>query len=116
MIVDSAEGVVQVVARYPKFAFVYSWFKPTIEIDGQKHKRRWGTYEFTLPAGSHVVAVSYPWFLTLECGKSSATVELRPMAKVRVEYVARYIRYIPGKIEVTEVDQAASSSSRTDHT
>src|SRR5580700_3564528 len=113
MIVDSAESIIQIVARYPKFTFMYDWFKPTIEIDGQKHKRRWGTYEFTLPAGSHVVAVSYPWFLASECGKSSVTVELRSMAKVRVEYVARHIRYVPGKINVTDVDQTASSSSPT---
>jgi hypothetical protein len=114
-IVD-AEGTIEVVVKHPRFAFVYSWFKPTIEIDGQKYKRRWGTYEFTLPSGSHIVSASYPWFLAPECGKNSVTVDLGPSSKIRVEYVARYIRYLPGKITVAELAQTTSAISRTDHT
>jgi hypothetical protein len=102
MIVDSADGIIEVTVRHPRFAFVYRWFKPTIEIDGQKYKKRWGTYEFPLSVGSHLVAASYPWLLNLECGKNSVTVDLKPFARVRVEYMARYIRYLPGKITVTE--------------
>src|SRR5215831_10765022 len=104
MIVDYAEGTIEVVVRYPRFAFIYGWFKPTTEIDGRKYKKRWGTYKFTLPVGDHIVSASYPWFLDSECGKNSATIVLRPLAVVRVEYVARYVRHLPGKITVTGTD------------
>ena len=98
-----AHGIVEVVAKYPRLAFVYSWFKPTIEIDGELCQKPWGAYEFALPAGTHIISVSYPWLLAPRCGENSVTVELRPGSRIRVEYMARYIRYLPGKIKVTEV-------------
>ncbi len=92
---------IEVTATHSNLAFIYTFSKPTISINGQAHKRPWGTSSFEVPPGNYEVAVSYPWFLAAECGRNSVTFTLLPGATKRVSYRAGLIRYLPGKIYVS---------------
>ena len=56
-------------AKHSPLAFIYGLFTPTIAINGQTHKRPWGTSSFDLAPGHYEVSVSYPWLFAPECGK-----------------------------------------------
>src|SRR6185295_1351166 len=102
MVLDNQDGTIKVSVAYPRFAFVYRLFTPTIEINGHKERKKWGTHAYRLPPGAYSVSVSYPWLLSPECGKNSVVLELKAAQIRKVEYTARYIRYLPGKISVQD--------------
>jgi len=82
------------------FAFIYAFFKPTIEINQKRYRRPWGNSLFDVPAGDYVISVSYPWILSHECGKSSVRVEVKPGEEKRITYRVGLTRYLPGKITI----------------
>ena len=81
-------------------AFVYEAFIPNVVINGEKHRRPWGTHSFDLPSGRYEVSVSYPWLFMSQCGKNTVHVELKAGEIKKVTYRAGLIRYLPGKITV----------------
>lgn len=80
--------------------FIYDFFKPTAEINGQKYRLPWGTYLFPLEPGAYKVAVSYPWLFSAECGKNSVLFDLAQGETKKVRYRAGKVRYLPGSISV----------------
>jgi hypothetical protein len=97
---QSGLATIVVVATHSRLAFIYGMFKPTIAINAERHRRSWGTHSFEVSAGSYEIAVSYPWFLSPECGKNSVKVNLKPGEVKKVSYRAGLIRYLPGTIVV----------------
>ncbi len=98
---DPATGCIEVIATYSPLAFVYSFFTPTIEINGAKQRRPWGVHQFPLPPGDYLVSVSYPWLFSPECGKNSIHVRLEVGQLRRVTYRAGLLRFAPGAISAT---------------
>jgi hypothetical protein len=91
-----------VVTSYPSLEFLYSVVTPNIVIDERLSQRPWGTHEFQLAAGEHMIAISYPWLLWRRCGEARVRLELRPGETRIVRYSARIIRFIPGRIRVDD--------------
>jgi hypothetical protein len=87
-------------ARHSLLAFIYEFFTPTIQIDGERHRCRWGSHLFDVAPGTHTVSVSYPWLFSPECGKATTQVEVAPGETKTVTYRAGLIRYLPGKMTV----------------
>jgi hypothetical protein len=81
--------------------FLYLLSTPTIVINGKKERRYWGTHTFNLPPGDHEIAISYPWLLSLECGKKTVRISLSSGETKKICYKARIIRFLPGKISIT---------------
>ena len=97
---DSTASRIEVTVGHSPLAFIYSFFSPTIAINGQKHRKPWGLHSFELAPGDYEITVSYPWLLAPECGKASVVVSLAAGEVKRVVYRAGLIRYLPGKIVV----------------
>jgi hypothetical protein len=93
-------GFIEVEAAHSRLAFFYGFFTPTIELNGRKERRPWGTHTFEVAPGDYEVAVSYPWLLSSECGKNSIRLSVGPGEMKKVRYCAGLIRYLPGKIGV----------------
>jgi hypothetical protein len=94
-----AASYVEVTMAHNPLAFFYRAFTPTIEINGRKERKPWGTHLFNLPPGDYEVAGSYPWILK-ECGKNSVRFTLAAGETKKVRYCARLIRFLPGAIRV----------------
>jgi len=94
--------VLWVTTSYSPLAFLYAFSRPTITINETREKRPWGTHRFELPPGTYLVAISYPWLFSPECGRNSVEVVLREEDHKHVRYVARLVRYWPGKLSVDE--------------
>jgi hypothetical protein len=90
---------IRVTVTHSPLAFFYNLFEPTIRIGDMCLQRPWGTYEFPVPAGRHIVSISHPW-LVAQCGKNSVEVELRPGELLHVVYNARLACFLPGKMRV----------------
>ncbi|MFI5349893.1 MAG: hypothetical protein ACHQ2Z_10135 [Elusimicrobiota bacterium] len=99
-IADSKPGFIEVEIAHSPLAFFYGFFTPTVELNGRKERRSWGTHSFEVTPGDYEVAVSYPWFLSSECGKNSIRVAVGPGEMKKVRYCAGLIRYLPGRIGV----------------
>ena len=97
----SPSGTIELTVTHSKLAFIYRLFTPTVEINGVKERRPWGVHDYALPPGTYDVSVSYPWFLSPECGKNAARVELEIGTVRKIKYTAPLIRYLPGKIVVS---------------
>jgi hypothetical protein len=101
--VNSGLSRIEVVVSYTSLAVIYSFFTPSIVINGQTHRLPWGKHSFELPPGRYEISISYPWLFMSECGKSTVHVDLRSGEKKRVTYCAGLIRYLPGKISVESI-------------
>src|SRR5690242_10583634 len=93
-------GTIVITTSYPAAAFFYGLLQPNYEIDGKLEKRPWGTFLFRVQPGTHVVAISYPWFFIRRAGKASVAVEIAEGQKVSIHYKASFIRYMPGSISI----------------
>ena len=96
-------AVIEVTTSYPPIAFLYGGLTLTIQIDDDRYRRPWGVSTFDVPAGTHEVAVSYPYLLWRECGRNSVVVHLGAGETRRVSYRPRAIRFIRGRIEADGV-------------
>jgi len=90
-----------VAVTHNPLAFIYERFTPTITINGESHRRPWGTHKFTVPPGSYEVSISYPWLFSPECGKNTAHVEIQAGQTKTITYCAGLIRFLPGAITVS---------------
>ncbi|HTR54972.1 MAG TPA: hypothetical protein VMJ10_30010 [Kofleriaceae bacterium] len=97
------QAIIEVVAGYSPFAYLYALVKATIAIDGAVVRRGWGTHAIPVAPGRHVVEVSYPWLpFARRAGRNEVSVEVAAGETVRVHYTARLVRYIPGKMRVED--------------
>jgi hypothetical protein len=97
---NPAMATLEVEADYFPLAFIYSLFTPTIEINGVKEKRKWGTHTFQLQPGFYLVSVSYPWLFNNESGKNSVSFTIAAGEKRKVTYRALAIRTLAGNISL----------------
>jgi hypothetical protein len=96
------KGTIEVTARFSPFAFLYALVRARIEIVGTREVRGWGTHQVEVEPGSHIVRVSYPWLITPRAGENQVVVEVHAGETVRVEYTARLVRFVPGKMRVAD--------------
>ena len=99
---------IEVIVEHNRLAIFYEAFIPTVTINGEKRRKPWGAHLFVVPPGDYEVAVSYPWIIR-ECGKNSVRFSIAAGESKKVKYCARFIRFWPGSISVSEVakDEAA---------
>lgn len=86
--------------EYFPLAFIYAMLTPTLEVNGYKEKRDWGMHTLYVAPGRYLVAASYPWIFTNECGKNYVDFVIHPGETKIVTYTAPMMRYFPGKIVV----------------
>jgi hypothetical protein len=58
------------------FGLTSFFIRPTIEINGDKHKERCGTKFFPLSPGEFMVKISFPWLGKSECGAAEIKVAI----------------------------------------
>jgi hypothetical protein len=85
---------------YHPIATLYQFSIPTIEINGVKEKRKWGTHLFQLQPGNYCISISYAWIFAAECGKNSVEFSIAAGEKRKIIYRAPAISYAPGKISI----------------
>jgi hypothetical protein len=99
---DPATATIEVTIGHSPLAFLYRLFRPNVRLDGELHRRPWGTHAFTVAPGLHTVEVSYPWLFSPECGRNGVAVRVHPGEVKRVVYRAGVLRFVPGRIRVED--------------
>ena len=77
---------VEVNAGFFPLAFFLFFCRPRIEIDGQVHKKSWGTHFFPLAAGRHTVKVYFGYFFMSHCGGNAIDIKVEEGSTTRIKY------------------------------
>jgi hypothetical protein len=85
--------------------FPLAWFlyfvTPTIEINGEKHKKKWGENFFSLSPGEYRVKISFPYMGKSECGANEIKGSLSEGQKRRIAYNMPPWMFSKGSIKLT---------------
>jgi hypothetical protein len=73
---------IEVKTGFFPLAFFLFFCTPRIEIDGQVHKKSWGTHFFEVSPGTHTITVYFGYFFMSRCGQNSISVNV-PAGTVR---------------------------------
>lgn len=76
--------------------------EPCVTIDGTAHNVDWRAVFFPVAPGTHQVEVCIRMFLFWKQGKAKTTVEVIDGQTVQVNYKARWLVFLPGKITVVQ--------------
>ena len=80
-------------------SFILFFFSPTVVVDGNAQKVKWGEAFFPTTAGQHTVTIFFKYLFIKEAGSASTTVNVPEGQTVRVTYRAPWIVFMPGKIK-----------------
>ncbi len=84
--------------------FPLAWFlffvTPTIEINGEKHKKKWGTTSFDLSPGEYKVKIYFPYIGRAECGANNISVSLSEGDQKRISYYMPPWMFSKGSIKL----------------
>ena len=85
--------------------FPLAWFlffvTPTIEINGVKHKQKWGESFFSLTPGEHLVKISFPYFGMNECGANEVKFSITEGQKRKINYNMPPWMFSKGSINIS---------------
>jgi len=79
-------------------AFMLSFFKPNITVDGYQVAGSWGRTVIPVAPGQHQVHVHVPYFLPSRLGPADTVVAVNPGQGVELEYKAPLIAFTGGSI------------------
>lgn len=77
--------------------------RPTVIIDGHRHRLPWGEHFFPVEPGRHQLQVSYRYLRWSAVGRASIDVDVAPDQVVKVSYRAPksvLVASLPGKLTV----------------
>ena len=78
------------------------FIRPTIEINGDKHKERCGTKFFPLSPGEFMVKISFPWLGRTECGAAEIKVAISEGQSRKIVYKpSKIFIYLKGSLKMT---------------
>jgi hypothetical protein len=91
-------GTIQVTVEHTPLGYMYGPMA-NIELDGELHEVRWGTYAYEVAAGHHRLEMSYPYFIR-RAGRRAVTVSVTAGQVVRVHYRVGLMRFWPGTVTI----------------
>ena len=97
MMAQSQTGIL-VTTKFLFFAFILYFFPPTVEIDGNAEKVKWGQQFFPTAPGQHTVRVFFKYLFIKEAGPASTTVTVQEGQTAQVTYKAPWLVFLQGKI------------------
>lgn len=70
--------------------FPLAWFlffcTPTVVVDGEPHRRSWGTHFFELEPGRHTIKIFFRYLHMAECGANSIDLTVEEGKISRIKY------------------------------
>lgn len=79
---------VALTTKYLPLNWMFSFFKPVIEVDGQPVHGVWGANGIALPPGEHRLHIHVPYLLPSRVGEVDAAVSVAPQCATELEYAA----------------------------
>ncbi len=70
--------------------FPLAWFlfacTPVVEINGQKHSKKWGTHFFELAPGDYTLKIYFPYMMQPQCGANQLQVTVSEGTTTKISY------------------------------
>lgn len=96
---SDGQPAIVVNTMYMWMAFMLSFFKPKIFVNGQEIPAVWGRNVIPVQPGQHHVHVHVPYFLPPKIGPADATVPVHPgQPPVELEYRAPVFAFVNGSL------------------
>lgn len=93
---EAAELEVQL--KFFPLAFLFLFCTPVVEIDGEKHRRPWGTHRFAIAPGPHRVRIYFPYLFWPECGANSIDLDLGAGESRRIRFYMPPLVFLKGSL------------------
>lgn len=74
---------------------------PVIEIDGESHKRSWGTHSFFVAPGQHEITAYHRWVFFSRAFESRVSVEVVDGVPLRLRWHTGWFVTSPGRWTVS---------------
>ncbi len=99
---------IEVRAKIFPIAIILYLLHPTVEIDGQVNRAKWGSQFFALAPGSHSLKLYYS-YLFGPANKATVDVSVYAGQVLVVTYKTRWLVFLPGKIDVQPASPSAAA-------
>ncbi|WP_067141248.1 DUF4240 domain-containing protein [Oceanivirga salmonicida] len=90
---------IEIKTNFFPLAFFLYLVTPVIEINGEKHKKKWGTTFFDLPAGKYKIKIYFKYMGMNECGSNEIIVSLLEGEHKKITYYMPTFMFMKGKIK-----------------
>ena len=91
-------GTLEITTSFPPIPpWLPALVRPVIEIDGERHKRYWGTHSFAVAPGKHTVKAWHRWFFFRRCHLSTTRVDVPDGGVVRLRWATPIAVMAPGR-------------------
>lgn len=98
----AATSALDIKTSFFPLAFMFTFFKTLIEIDGQDvGPIPWGTHRFPVMPGTHTVRISARYLFYTKMMANQTTITVGPGQAVGVAYKAPWLVFMKGKISST---------------
>jgi len=95
-----AYGQLEITTSFFILAWILFLVTPTVEINRQPQKRKWGTHLIDLPAGQYELMVSFPYLFKEKCGPAVVHVPIYPGQITMVKYDAPFFMFSDGTMVI----------------
>jgi hypothetical protein len=92
---------IQTTTKFFPLAFFLYAFSPTIEINGTKYPKKWGTDFFELAPGNYTVKIYFKYLFMDECGANSVMVTLKEGQVANVSWYMPPLIFLKGSMSVS---------------
>lgn len=82
----SVSTAIEVTTRHNPLAWLLYFTRPTVLVDGQGERSRWGTTIIPTTPGRHIVTVFFRYLTKDRCGENSIAVEVREGQTTSIDF------------------------------
>ncbi|MGN6694996.1 MAG: DUF2510 domain-containing protein [Aquihabitans sp.] len=106
----SDQAVIEVTTSHFFLAFILSFCKVFVALNGQAAEQRWGSVTIPVAPGRYTVE-AWTRYVKPEMGRSGVVVDAAPGTITRVRWKAPWLIFLQGKIQVTGVEAFTPGSA-----
>ncbi|WP_369260049.1 trypsin-like serine protease [Streptomyces sp. R35] len=96
-------GILRISLSHIPGQIFFNVVHPRVIIDGKTHELRWGSHDFTLPAGLHEIKIFVPYVNNPECCSASTVAKVDTQNVTLIEYKTPLSMFQNGKIRTLRV-------------
>ncbi len=90
-------ATIEIKTSYIWFSFLQALCCPVIEIDGEPHKRHWGSHSFSVSPGQHAIKAYHRWVFFPQAYASTICVRVLEGQTLRLHWQTRWFVMSPSQ-------------------
>jgi len=92
---------IETTTKFFPLAFLFYICSPTIEVNGIKYTKKWGTDFFSLAPSTYTVKIYFKYLFMSECGANSVTVDVKEGLTSKVSWYMPPMIFAKGTMTIS---------------